>query len=52
MPAKSKAQAKLMYAVTGSKRLGKKIGIPTQVAEEFVRETKSLKNLPTKVKKK
>lgn len=52
MPAKSKAQFKLMAAVKGNPKLAKEKGIPQVVAAEFVSKTKSVKSLPKKVKAK
>lgn len=51
MPAKSKAQFKLMIAVAESPKLAKEKKIPQSVAAEFVAKTKSVKKLPTKIKK-
>lgn len=51
MPAKSKAQFKLMQAVIHNPSVAKKTGITPKVAKEFVSATKSVKNLPQKVKK-
>lgn len=37
MPAKSKAQEKLMKAVAHNKDFAKKVGIPQKVGKEFVK---------------
>ena len=37
MPAKSKAQEKLMQAVAHNKDFAKKVGIPQKVGKEFVK---------------
>lgn len=52
MPFKSKAQAKLMYAVAGNKKLSKQLGIPQSVAKEMTSKHQKLAKLPTKAKKK
>jgi hypothetical protein len=52
MPFKSKAQAKLMYAVAGDKGLAKQLGIPQSVAKKMTKDDTGYKNKPTKVKKK
>lgn len=53
MPFKSKAQARLMYAVAGNKKLAKELGIPQSVGKKMVKEGQaSMKKLPQKVKKK
>lgn len=44
MPAKSKAQLKLAYAVLA----GKSTKMPTSVASEMVHKTKRVKGLPRK----
>ena len=46
MPAKSKAQYRLMQAVAHNPKLAKKTGIPASVGEEFTSATKSYKKLP------
>ena len=52
MPFKSKAHARLMYAVEGNPKLGKQLGIPQSVAKKMVKEGQSsMKKLPQKVKK-
>ena len=52
MPFKSKAQARLMYAIEGNSKLGKQLGIPQSVAKKMVKEGQSsMKKLPNKVKK-
>jgi len=50
MPAKSKAQFKLMIAAKNNPKLAKEKSIPKAVAAEFVAKTKSVKNLPKKLK--
>jgi hypothetical protein len=53
MPFKSKAQARLMYAVEKNPKLSKQLGIPMSTAKKMVKEGQSsLKKLPNKVKKK
>jgi hypothetical protein len=52
MPFKSKAQAKLMYAVAGDKGLAKQLGIPQSVAKKMTKDDTGYKNKPAKVKKK
>ncbi len=47
MPAKSKAQNRLMHAAAE----GKVPGVPKSVGKEFVKHTSSTKNLPEHVKK-
>jgi len=37
MPAKSKAQEKLMQAVAYSPKFAKKVGIPVKVGKEFIK---------------
>jgi hypothetical protein len=37
MPAKSKAQEKLMQAVSHSPKFAKKVGIPVKVGKEFIK---------------
>lgn len=52
MPFESKAQARLMYAVAGNKKLAKELGIPQSVGKKMVKESQSsLKRLPEKKKK-
>jgi hypothetical protein len=41
-----------MQAAASSPKMAKELGIPQKVAKEYTKETKSLKNLPEKVKKK
>ena len=50
MPAKSKAQFRLMQAVAHNPKIAKKTGISKSVGEEFVSATKALKNLPERLK--
>ena len=50
MPAKSKAQFKLMAAAEHNPAFAKKVGISKATAKDFVEKTKSYKALPTKVK--
>jgi len=50
MPAKSKAQYRLMQAVAHSPKLAKKTGIPASVGEEFAEATSSYKKLPERKK--
>lgn len=53
MPFKSKAQARLMYAVEKNPKLAKQLGIPQSTAKKMVKEGQSsMKKLPNKVKKK
>lgn len=52
MPFKSQAQAKLMYAVAGNKKLGKQLGISQAVAKEMTSKHQKVGKLPMKVKKK
>lgn len=53
MPFRSKAQARLMYAVADNPKLAKQLGIPQSVGKKMVKESQSsLKKLPVKVKKK
>ena len=51
MPAKSKAQFRLMAAVASDPKLAKEKKIPQVTAKEFVSKTKSVKSLPKKVHK-
>ena len=51
MPAKSKAQAKLMAMVAHDPKASKRLGIPQKVGKEFeVKGKGALKKLPAKVK--
>lgn len=53
MPAKSKAQAKMMAMVAHDPKAAKRLGIPQSVGREFAPKGKgALSKLPTKVKKK
>jgi translation elongation factor EF-Ts len=52
MPNLSKAQNRFMQAAASNPEMAKKLGIPQQVAKEFVKETKSMKGKPERVKKK
>jgi hypothetical protein len=52
MPAKSKAQFKLMAAAANNPKLAKEKGIPSKTAKEFIHATTNFKELPAKVKKK
>lgn len=53
MPFKSKAQSRLMHAVANNPKLGKQLGIPTNVAKEMVSKGQvSLKKLPEKKSRK
>ena len=52
MPAKSKAQFKLMIAAKNNPKLAKQKGIPKPVAAEFVAKAQSVKALPKKLKAK
>jgi hypothetical protein len=53
MPAKSKAQARMMAMVAHDPKAAKRLGIPQKVGKEFKMEGKgSIKKLPEKVKKK
>ena len=51
MPSLSKAQNRFMQAAASSPKMAKELGIPQKVAKEFVKETKSMKGKPEKVKK-
>ena len=51
MPARSKAQARLMYAVASGKAKKKPKGLSKKEAKEFVKGI-NYKNLPEKVKNK
>lgn len=46
MPAKSKAQNRLMQAAAHNPDVAKKAGIPQHVAKEFAASTTSTKGLP------
>ena len=53
MPAKSKAQAKMMAMVAHSPAASKRLGIPQSVGKEFeVKGKGTMKKLPAKVKAK
>jgi len=52
MPAKSKAQLRLMAGAATSPAFSKKVGVSQKVGKEFLAATKSAKSLPEKVKKK
>lgn len=53
MPAKSKAQAKMMAMVAHDPKAAKRLGIPQSVGKEFEVKGKGvLSKLPKKVKKK
>jgi hypothetical protein len=54
MPPVSKAQNRLMQAVKGNPKLGKKLGVPQSVADDFTTGllAGSVKKLPAKVKPK
>ena len=52
MPAKSKAQFRLMKAAENNPAIAKKVGIGRAVAKEITSKNKSYKALPAKVKKK
>ena len=52
MPAKSKAQNRLMQAVANDPKVAKQLGIPQKVGKEYASATKSVKSLPQKVKSK
>ena len=51
MPAKSKAQLRMMQAAEHNPEFAKKVGIKPSVAKEFVDKTKNPKKLPARVKK-
>lgn len=51
MPAKSKAQHRLMEAVAHDPKVARKTGIKQSVAKEFAKSTKSTKGLPEKKSK-
>lgn len=50
MPAKSKAQFRLVQAVAHNPKIAKKTGISKSVGEEFVSATKAPKKLPERLK--
>lgn len=53
MPAKSKAQAKMMGMAAHDPKAAKRLGIPKSVAKEFEAKGKgSIKRLPAKAKSK
>ena len=52
LPSLSKVQNRFMQAAASSPKMAKELGIPQKVAKEFVKETKSMKGKPEKVKKK
>ena len=53
MPAKSKAQAKMMAMVAHDPKAAKRLGIPQSVGKEFeVKGKGAMAKLPSKVKKK
>ena len=52
MPNLSKAQNRFMQAAASSPKMAKELGIFQKVAKEFVKETKSMKGKPERVKKK
>lgn len=51
MPNLSKAQNRFMQAAASNPKMAKELGIPQKVAKEFVRETKTMKGKPERVKK-
>ncbi len=51
MPNLSKAQNRFMQAAASNPKMAKELGIPQKVAKEFVKETKTMKGKPEKVKK-
>jgi hypothetical protein len=51
MPAKSKAQNRLMQAVAHNPAFAKKVGIPQKVGKDFAAKTPTAKTLPARVKK-
>lgn len=51
MPAKSKAQARLMGAVAHNPKFARKAGIPQSVGAEFGMAKEGYKGLPERVKK-
>lgn len=50
MPAKSKAQNRLMQAAAHNPEVAKKTGVPQKVAQEFASATSSTKGLPEHTK--
>lgn len=53
MPAKSKAQLKLMQAAAHNPQFAAKVGVPVKVAKEYADKTvKALRDLPNRVKAK
>lgn len=52
MPAKSKAQLKLMQAAAHNPSFAKKAGIPQKVAREYASSTPKSAKMPARVKKK
>ncbi len=52
MPSKSPAQKKLMDAAAHNKEFADKVGVPQEVAKEFVEADKKVKQNESKVKKK
>lgn len=52
MPAKSKSQNRLMQMVAHSPKMAKKTGVPQSVGKKFAAETKTIKGLPERKKKK
>lgn len=50
MPAKSKAQLKMMRAVANSPKFAKKVGIKPSVGKEMVAETPKGAKLPARAK--
>lgn len=53
MPMRSKAQSRLMHAAAHDPAAAKRMGVPQDVAEEFVQSShgKSLRGLPEHIKK-
>ena len=52
MPAKSKAQERLMQMVAHSKDMAAKTGISQKVAKKFVKDSPKYSSMPETVKKK
>jgi hypothetical protein len=52
MPAKSKAQNRLMQAAAQNPKVAQKTGVPQSVAKEFTSSTKTTKGLPEHTKSK
>lgn len=50
MPAKSKAQARLMNAAAHNPEFAREVGIKPSVAEDFAAKGRAYKRLPEKVK--